>query len=225
MKNWRLPFITVPMPFTWGGKDFSLRHHSGNFDTPDLQRAVSFAHRHGVKVYVACNIFPRNSQLDPITGFLHDLSRLCPDALIVADPGILSLARKVAPGVPLHLSTQANTTNLAAARFWQEWGVRRLNVARELSMADIRVLAEKTHLEIEAFVHGAMCIAYSGRCLLSAFMPVGTATRADAAIRVDGSMPWWKKPGRANTSPSKKMAPERISSTQRICACWNICRR
>jgi len=153
-----------------GGKDFSLRHHSGNFDREALQKAIAFAHRHRVKVYVACNIFPRNAQLDPIREFLRDLEQIHPDAVIIADPGILALARKAAPRLPLHLSTQANTTNLAAARFWQDNGIRRINVARELSLDEIRILAEETRLEIEAFVHGAMCIAYSGRCLLSNFM-------------------------------------------------------
>jgi len=153
-----------------GGKAFSLRQFSGNFDSTDLKRAIDLAHGYGVNVYVACNIFPRNSQLAEISDFLGYLDQLGPDGVIIADPGILALARKSAPRLPLHLSTQANTTNLAAARFWQENGVRRINVARELTLEDIRALAAETDLEIEAFVHGAMCIAYSGRCLLSNFM-------------------------------------------------------
>ena len=153
-----------------GGKAFSLRQFSGNFDSRDLKRAIDLAHGSGVKVYVACNIFPRNSQLGAISDFLAYLEHIGPDGVIIADPGILALARNSAPRLPLHLSTQANTTNLAAARFWQENGVKRINVARELTLADIRDLVEQTALEIEAFVHGAMCIAYSGRCLLSNFM-------------------------------------------------------
>jgi len=153
-----------------GGKAFSLRQYSGNFDTPELKAAIGLAHRHGVKVYVACNIFPRNSQLSEIKDFIVYLEQIGPDGVIVADPGILDLARTSAPGLPLHLSTQTNTTNLAAARFWRNNGVRRINVARELNLEEIRTLARETGLEIEVFVHGAMCIAYSGRCLLSNFM-------------------------------------------------------
>jgi len=153
-----------------GGKAFSLRQYSSNFDTPELKAAIGLAHRHGVKVYVACNIFPRNSQLSEIKDFLVYLEQIGPDGVIVADPGILDLARTSAPGLPLHLSTQTNTTNLAAARFWRNNGVRRINVARELNLEEIRTLARETGLEIEVFVHGAMCIAYSGRCLLSNFM-------------------------------------------------------
>lgn len=153
-----------------GGKDFSLRNFSGNFTSDELPRAISFAQNRGVKVYVACNIFPRNFELEAIGTYLKFLGELGPDAVIVSDPGIVALAREVMQQVPLHLSTQANTTNYKSVLFWEKMGVKRINVARELSLQEIRDIAAMCSLEIEVFVHGAMCISYSGRCLLSSFM-------------------------------------------------------
>jgi len=152
------------------GKDFSLRNFSGNFTMDEMQQAIAFAHENKVKVYVACNIFPRNQEQAAIADFLTSLGSMDPDAIIISDPGILAMARQKTPHTPIHLSTQANTTNYNAARFWESQGVKRVNVARELSLPEIEAIAEHTTLEIEAFVHGAMCISYSGRCLLSSFM-------------------------------------------------------
>lgn len=152
------------------GKEFSLRNFSGNFTNQELCRAVEFAHSRGVKVYVACNIFPRNFELEAIAEYLKFLEELGPDAVIVSDPGIVTLAQEIIPHIPLHLSTQANTTNYKSALFWGKMGVKRINTARELSLEEIRTIAAQSSLEIEAFVHGAMCISYSGRCLLSSFM-------------------------------------------------------
>ncbi len=153
-----------------GGKNFSLRNLSENFTDDELKKAVNFAHENHVKIYIACNIFPRNHELEDIADFLHKLNEIGPDALIVADPGIFLKARTIIPEIPVHLSTQANTTNIQSVLFWEKLGAVRINVARELSLKEIKDIASNCNIEIEAFVHGAMCISYSGRCLLSTFL-------------------------------------------------------
>jgi len=153
-----------------GGQDFSLRNFSGNFSSEEMRRAIALAHHHEVKVYVACNIYPRSHESAGIRDFLTTLADMDPDGIIISDPGVLMMARELTPQVPIHLSTQANTTSTASARFWLSQGVHRINVARELSLSEISAMARGTRVEIEAFVHGAMCMAYSGRCLLSNFM-------------------------------------------------------
>ena len=152
------------------GKEFSLRNFSQNFTPDELQHAVRYARKHHVKVYAACNVYPKNNEQKSIANYLHSLGEIGIDALIVADPGIFMTASKIIPLIPIHLSTQANTTNFNSALFWQTLGIKRVNLARELSLKEIRDVALHCDLEIEAFVHGAMCIAYSGRCLLSSFM-------------------------------------------------------
>jgi len=152
------------------GKDYSLRNFSGNFTVEELKNAIAFAHESGVKVYVAVNIFPRNDEIEAISHYLDTLGKLNPDAIIISDPGILMLSRNRIPHIPVHLSTQANTTNYESARFWQGLGVKRINTARELTLEEINRIVSKTSLEVETFVHGAMCVSYSGRCLLSSFM-------------------------------------------------------
>ena len=152
------------------GKDFSLRNFSGNFTEKELEQALAFAHAHNVKVYVACNIYSRDLDHPALDEFLGFLKTLQPDGLIVSDPGIVMSAREQAPEIPLHLSTQASTTNSRAAAFWKNLGITRINVARELSLDEIKTIGNTVPMEIEAFVHGAMCISYSGRCLLSSFM-------------------------------------------------------
>lgn len=152
------------------GREFSLRNFSGNFSLEEMQPAFEMVHNHGAKAYVAVNIYARNQDLPALEQYFYELGKNPPDGLIIADPAILMLARRLLPDIPLHLSTQANTTNLAAAQFWQNQGIQRINVARELSLEEISSLAAQTDLEIEAFVHGAMCISYSGRCLLSNYM-------------------------------------------------------
>ncbi len=153
-----------------GGKAFSLRSFSGNFTLEEMARAVSLVHKHGLKIYVACNIYSRNSDQEAIAAYLRELAELKPDGLIVADPAVLLAARQEAPGIPLHISTQANTTNHVTARFWKTAGACRVNAARELSLSEIREMVEKAGVAVEVFVHGAMCMAYSGRCLLSSFL-------------------------------------------------------
>jgi putative protease len=153
-----------------GGKDFSLRNFSGNFRVEEIKQAVVYSHDRGVKVYVTVNIYARNDEQPYIAAYLEKLGALGPDGVIVADPGVFLTAREFMPQIPLHLSTQANSTNYKTVEFWGRLGVRRVNLARELTLAEIKAIGEQSQIEIEAFVHGAMCIAYSGRCLLSSFM-------------------------------------------------------
>lgn len=153
-----------------GLRAFSLRAGAGNFDDEQLAWALDYAHARGKRVYVALNIQPFDDDLPPIEVTLAHLAELEPDALIVADPGVVALARRIAPALPLHLSTQASVTNAEAARFWHAQGVRRIIAARELSLPRLRALcAGAAPCEIEAFAHGAVCIAWSGRCLLSLY--------------------------------------------------------
>ncbi len=160
-----------------GGKNFSLRNFSGNFSKKELQEAIQFAHRRNVKVFIACNIFPRNHEISPLKEYLSHLAQIAPDAVIVADPGVFILARNVAPKIDIHLSTQANTTNIESVRFWHQLGAKRINLARELSLSEIQAISQHGEIDIEAFVHGAMCISYSGRCLLSSFMTMRDSNR------------------------------------------------
>jgi putative protease len=153
-----------------GGQDFSLRSFADNFTLDELRDAIGYAHAHRVKIYVACNIYPRNDEQEAIKDYLEGLGKIGPDAVIISDPGVIMAARHLIPHIPIHLSTQANTTNYKSALFWSNQGVQRINIARELSLSEIEVIASQCFLEIEAFVHGAMCISYSGRCLLSSFL-------------------------------------------------------
>lgn len=152
------------------GKNFSLRNISENFSFDELQKAVKIAHSRNVKIYVACNIYSRNYEQQAISDYLHKIGEIRPDAIIISDPGVFLESRHIMPQIPVHLSTQANTTNYKTVLFWQNLGVKRVNVARELSLKEINEIAVRGQVEVEAFVHGAMCISYSGRCLLSSFM-------------------------------------------------------
>lgn len=163
------------------GKSYSLRNFAGNFTPEEMAKGIHTAHASGVRVYVAVNAFPRPQEMPYIRAYLEELKNLRPDALIIADPGIIMLANRVMPEIPIHLSTQANTTNQWSARFWESFGVKRINAARELTMEDIQIISVTTELEIEAFVHGAMCISYSGRCLLSSFMTKRDSNRGQCA--------------------------------------------
>ncbi len=152
------------------GKDFSLRNFSGNFSNQELKQAVSFAHKHNVKIYLACNIYSRNRDQVGIEHFLKKTGEIMPDAIIISDPGIIMMAKKIIPDIDIHLSTQANTTNISAAKFWYNLGIKRVNLARELSLKEIGEISFNCKIETETFIHGAMCISYSGRCLLSSFL-------------------------------------------------------
>lgn len=164
-----------------GGRHFGLRAGAGNFDDCELAQGVRFAHEHGVRVYVTVNIFAHNRDLELLPGYLDTICEAGADAVIVSDPGLIGAIKKLYPALPVHLSTQANTTNWAAARFWEEFGVRRIVLARELSLKEISEIRDKVALELEIFIHGAMCISYSGRCLLSSYMAGRDANRGDCA--------------------------------------------
>lgn len=164
-----------------GARDFSLRSNAGNFDTEQLRKAVAYAHSRKVKIYLALNIYPRPEDEKPLSDFILQAKKIGPDALIIADPGVFSMARDIAPEIPVHISTQANTTGTEAVRFWKRLGAVRINASRELSLVQIRELSRACDIEIEAFVHGAMCISHSGRCLLSSFLAGRDANRGDCA--------------------------------------------
>ena len=153
-----------------GGKLFGLRAFANNFSLPEMKQAVSFAHSLHKKVYVTVNIFAHNEDINALPDYLYSLEETGADALLISDPGVWSVAREVIPNMPLHVSTQANTTNWAAVKAWEKQGASRVVLARELSFAEMREIAGKTEVELEAFVHGAMCISYSGRCWLSSYL-------------------------------------------------------
>lgn len=154
-----------------GGKSFSLRSFSENFTAEELREGIRYAHERGRKVYVTVNIFAKNADFPALSDTLAYLQEIGADAALVTDPGVFSLAKKVAPKLNLHISTQANTTNQYAAKFWQEQGAERVVLARELSLAEIaQIHSYCPDLQLEAFIHGAMCISYSGRCLLSNYL-------------------------------------------------------
>ena len=155
-----------------GGTSFSLRAKAKNFDTQQMGEGIEFAHSHGAKVYVTCNIFAHNEDFEHMADYFRELRELGADALLIADPGVFALARKTVPDMDLHISTQANNTNYHTALFWKELGAKRIVMARELSLVEIKDISRNIpeDMEIEAFVHGAMCISYSGRCLLSNYL-------------------------------------------------------
>jgi putative protease len=152
------------------GKMFSLRNFSDNFSLDEMSSAIKLAHASNAKVYVAVNIYARNRDLQSLYEYITQLAAIDPDGVIISDPAVVSMLRKHAPDMPIHLSTQANTTNAESVRFWRSQGVSRVNAARELSLEEIKQLSSVDGMETEAFVHGAMCISYSGRCLLSNYM-------------------------------------------------------
>lgn len=155
-----------------GGEAFGLRAKAKNFSFEDMKEAVKFAHERGVRVYVTANILAHNDDLDEVESYFKELGEVGVDALIISDPGVFMIAKRVLPNMELHVSTQANNTNYGTYRFWHDLGAKRVVAARELSLKELkRIRAEiPDEMEIEAFVHGAMCISYSGRCLLSNFL-------------------------------------------------------
>ncbi len=180
-----------------GGKEHSLRARAANFSEEDLVAGVACAHERGVKVYATVNIFARNEDLDGLAASLRFLARAGVDACIAADPGVIRLAREQVPDMPLHLSTQANVTNWQHARFWEEQGITRLNLARELGLEEIKAIRAKVNAQLEVFVHGALCISYSGRCLLSTYFTGRDANQGDCAqpCRYSYALVEEKRPG------------------------------
>ncbi|HAG69472.1 MAG TPA: peptidase U32 [Lachnospiraceae bacterium] len=164
-----------------GGEAFSLRAKAKNFSTEEMEAGIRFAHDHGVKVYVTANIFAHNADLKEAGDYFEELEGLRPDAVIISDPGMVSLFREKCPGIDLHISTQANNTNYLTFRFWHGQGAKRVVSARELSLSELKEIRENIpgDMEIETFVHGSMCIAYSGRCLMSSFLTSRSANRGE----------------------------------------------
>ena len=152
-----------------GGEAFGLRAKAKNFSMEEIREGIAFAHAHDVKVYITANILAHNGDLDGVREYFAELREIKPDALIISDPGVYMIAKEVCPEIERHISTQANNTNYGTYRFWYEQGAKRVVSARELSLAEIREIRANIpdDLEIETFIHGAMCISYSGRCLLS----------------------------------------------------------
>ena len=152
-----------------GGEAFGLRAKAKNFSLEDMKEGIAFAHAHDVKVYVTANILAHNGDLDGVRTYFEELKEIGPDALIIADPGVFDIAKEVCPEIERHISTQANNTNYGTYNFWYRQGASRVVSARELSLQELKELRAKipADLEIETFVHGAMSISYSGRCLLS----------------------------------------------------------
>ena len=165
------------------GNDFGMRAFAGNFTPDEMRQAVELCHSKGVSIHVTCNTMPRNDEVARLPQWLEYLQDLGVDAAIVADVGVLSLLKKHAPKVKAHISTQASISNYQAARAWYELGARRVILARELSLDEIREIRAKTpkELELEAFAHGAMCVSYSGLCLLSNYMTGRDSNRGACA--------------------------------------------
>ena len=162
-----------------GGEAFGLRAKAKNFTMDEMKEGIEFAHDHGVKVYVTANILAHNYDLQGVEQYFRELKSIRPDALIIADPGVFSIAKRVCPEIERHISTQANNTNYETYRFWYELGAKRVVSARELSLEEIRQIRQNIpdEMEIETFIHGAMCISYSGRCLLSNYFTGRDANR------------------------------------------------
>ena len=162
-----------------GGEAFGLRAKAKNFSLEDMKEGIAFAHAHDVKVYITANILAHNGDLSGVRAYFEELKEIRPDALIISDPGVFMIAREVCPEIDIHISTQANNTNYGTYQFWHQLGARRVVTARELSMAELKEIREKApaDLEMETFIHGAMCISYSGRCLLSNYFTGRDANR------------------------------------------------
>ncbi len=166
-----------------GGGNYGLRAKAKNFTPEEMQEGINFAHKHNVKVYITANIFAHNYDFENMEDFLKSIKQMGADGVIVADPGVFSLAKKIIPDVELHISTQANNTNFYSANFWIEQGAKRIVMARELSFKEIQQIYQNIpkDIPIEAFVHGAMCMAYSGRCLLSNYLTNRSSNRGECA--------------------------------------------
>lgn len=180
-----------------GGSKYGLRAKAGNFTNDSIRDAVIYAHKHTVKLYVTINIIAHGEDFEGLEDYFLLLHSAGVDGVIISDPGILVLARKTVPSLPIHLSTQANVTNPATASFWSSQGVSRLNLARELSLSEILVIRETVAAGLEVFVHGALCISYSGRCMLSNYMTGRDANQGSCAhpCRYSYSLVEEKRPG------------------------------
>lgn len=167
----------------FGGRMFSLRAGAGGLDIPEIEEGLEFAHECGRKCYLTINIYPHNEDIEPLKKYLNEIKNLSIDGFLVSDPGVVMLVKEIIPDAVIHISTQANTTNKETAKFWAALGAKRIVLARELSLAEIKEIRGSIpdDVELEAFVHGAMCISYSGRCLLSNFMAERDSNRGNCA--------------------------------------------
>jgi putative protease len=180
-----------------GGKDFSLRAFAGNLSLSEMADGLEYAHTLGKKVYVTVNILAHNQDINSMPPYLEQLQQLGVDGLIISDPGVMRLAMKYAPGLPVTISTQANVSNYESAAFYYDLGARRVVLARELTLDEIADIKRRVDIELEIFVHGAMCVSYSGRCLLSHYMTGRSANQGACAhpCRYKYSVVEEKRPG------------------------------
>jgi len=175
---------------------FSLRARENQFKIDSVKEAVLYAHNLGKKIYLTVNIFPHNLKLEPLKKALKEMAKLKPDAFIMADPGVIHLSKQVCPEIPIHLSVQANNVNWAEVEFWYEQGIERVILSREISIKEVKEIHEKVpKMELEFFVHGAICMAYSGRCLLSNYMTYRDANQGTCSH----SCRWQYKIHKANS--------------------------
>jgi putative protease len=162
-----------------GISDFSLRARADNFTPEELQKAAGLVRQKGKKLYITVNIFPHNRDISCIEDHISCLNMVAPDALIVSDIGVFEIASHLAPGIPVHISTQANITNFRSAQLWERLGAKRLVLSRELTIEEVREIREQVSIELECFVHGAICISYSGRCYISSYLANRSANRGE----------------------------------------------
>ncbi len=162
-----------------GLSDFSLRAKAGNFTIPEFSNAVDYTRAKGGRVYVTINIFPHNRDILPVKEHISLLRDIAPDGIVLSDPGVFEMVMDGAPDIPIHISTQANITNYRSALFWERLGAKRLILSRELSINEIREIRENLSIELECFVHGSICISYSGRCYISSFLTNRSANRGE----------------------------------------------
>lgn len=166
-----------------GGEIFGMRSAAKNFNKEDMAEGVRFAHERGKQVFVTVNIIPRNEEFEQLEAYLKELEEIGVDAVIVSDPGVFSVVKKVVPNMEIHISTQASTTNAASATFWYNQGAKRVVMARELSFEEIKEIRDNSPegMDIEAFIHGAMCMSYSGKCVISNYTTGRDANRGACA--------------------------------------------
>ncbi len=197
MEKGKMAFLYGADAVYLGGKMFGLRAFADNFSLEEIKEITDFAHELGRKVYVTVNIFAHNNDIDKLPQYLQDLEKTGADALLVSDLGVLEVARRIVPNMPLHISTQANTTNYEAVLAWEKLGAKRVVLARELSLKEIEGIGAKAGIELEVFVHGAMCISYSGRCLLSSYLTGRDSNRGACtqACRWEYTLMEKKRPG------------------------------
>ena len=207
-----------------GGMQFSLRAYADNFNLAELKEGIGYAHKAGKKVYVTMNVFARNDDFDGMEEYVRSIKQAGADAVIISDPGILELVKETEPDLEIHLSTQANNTNYRSAIFWHKMGVKRIILARELSLEEIRRIRENTpeSLELEAFVHGAMCMSYSGRCTISNYLTGRDANQGECTQPCRWRYYVMEEKGLVNICLLWKMTGALIYSTPSLCMLEHI---